>query len=83
MRLITPHKIVKTTMDELNLLGSSVQRLEIAWIKAHCGHKGNEAADDMARETEDIEEIDMYVHCGILDTLQKPSQRTNIHPMER
>ena len=52
---------VKTAMNELNQLGLSVNRLEVAWIKAYCGHKGNKAADEMARYAEDREEIGMHI----------------------
>ena len=45
----------------LHSLAQQVKRIEVSWIKAHCGHKGNEKADDMARAAEDIPEIDLHI----------------------
>ena len=44
-------QLVKNTIAALNLVGSKVSRLEIAWIKAHVGHWGNERADQLARDS--------------------------------
>ena len=44
-------QLVKNTIDALNLVGGKVSRLEIAWIKAHVGHWGNERANQLARES--------------------------------
>ena len=44
-------QLVKDTINAINLIGSKVQRLEIAWIKAHVSHQGNERADQLARES--------------------------------
>ena len=48
-------------MLELNKLGTKVKRLEINWIKAHIGYKGNEKADQLARDAEHKEEIELYI----------------------
>ena len=53
--------IVQSAMEELNSLAQQVKRIEVSWIKAHCGHKGNERAHDMARAAEDIPEIDLHI----------------------
>ena len=44
-------QLVKDTIAALNLVGGKVDRLEIAWIKAHVGHWGNERADQLARDS--------------------------------
>ena len=44
-------QLVKETVLALNLVGGKVDRLEIAWIKAHVGHWGNERADQLARDS--------------------------------
>ena len=54
-------KIVKETCLELNKLKQQVIRLEIAWIKAHVGYKGNEEADEMARKAEEINDIQIHI----------------------
>ena len=48
---IVTSQLVKDTVAALNLVGGKVLRLEIAWIKAHVGHWGNERADQLARES--------------------------------
>ena len=47
---IVTSELVKTTIAALNLVGGKVERLEIAWIKAHEIHWGNKRADQLARE---------------------------------
>ena len=54
-------KLVKETMEELNKLGKIVNRLEISWIKAHVGYKGNERADTLARSAEEKAKIDLHI----------------------
>ena len=54
-------KVVKETILELNKLGEMVTRVEVTWIKAHAGHKGNERADELARQANDIEDIDFHI----------------------
>ena len=39
---IVTSQVVKDAINALNLVGGKVDRLEIAWIKAHVGHEGNE-----------------------------------------
>ena len=48
---IVTSQLVKNTISALNLVGTKVDRLEIAWIKAHVGHWGNERADQLARDS--------------------------------
>ena len=48
---IITSQVVKDTISALYLVGGKVDRLEIAWIKAHVGHWGNERADQLARES--------------------------------
>ena len=38
-----------------------VTRVEVTWIKAHAGHKGNERADELARQANVIEDIDFHI----------------------
>ena len=54
-------KLVKETITALNELGEQVHRLDIAWIKAHVGYVGNERADQLAREAEKQEDIELYI----------------------
>ena len=54
-------RIVKETITELNKLGKQVSRLEIAWIKAHIGHEGNEAADKLAKDASEKPQIDLHI----------------------
>ena len=54
-------RAVKDTMMELNNLGHHVKRLEIAWVKAHVGIPGKEGADKLAREAEDLPDIDFHI----------------------
>ena len=42
-------KLVAQTIAALNNLGRQVNRLQLSWIKAHANHKGNERADELAR----------------------------------
>ena len=37
------------TIRSLNLLAAKITRLELSWIKAHNNYKGNERADELAR----------------------------------
>ena len=48
---VVTSQLVKNTVSALNLVGGKVDRLEIAWIKAHVGHWGNERADQLARDS--------------------------------
>ena len=48
---VVTSQVVKDTINALNLAGGKVDRLEIAWIKAHVGHWGKERADQLARES--------------------------------
>ena len=48
---IVTSQVVKDTINALNLVGGKVDRLELAWIKAHVGHWGNEKADQLAGES--------------------------------
>ena len=48
-------QLVKSTIAALNLVGSKVSRLEVSWIKAHVGHWGNERADQLARDSINLE----------------------------
>ena len=43
--------LVKDTIDALNTLGSMVNRLDLAWIKAHNNYSGNERADELAKNS--------------------------------
>ena len=54
-------RLVKTAIDELNLLGPQVRRLEISWTKEHNGYQGNERADQISREAVDNTEYDFYI----------------------
>ena len=56
-------RLVQQTKTELNKLGETTDRLDIAWIKAHVGHPGNEKADSLARKAEYIE--DPYQYAGL------------------
>ena len=47
-------QLVKNTISTLNLVGGKTDRLEIAWIKAHVGHWGNERADELARDSKSL-----------------------------
>ena len=42
-------KLVHNTIQSLNTLATQVKRLELNWIKAHNNYKGNERADELAR----------------------------------
>ena len=42
-------KTVVRAVEALNTLGSNRQRLELNWIKAHNNYRGNERADELAR----------------------------------
>lgn len=42
-------KLVLETINLFNLLSRSCLRLELVWIKAHNNYKGNERADELAR----------------------------------
>ena len=54
-------RAVKDTMIELNNLGHQVKRLELAWVKAHIGMPGYERADKLARDAEDLPDIDFHI----------------------
>ena len=41
-------KVVQNCIFELNKLGKT-KDVDIKWIKSHCGHIGNEAADTLAK----------------------------------
>ena len=42
-------KLVKETVDILNLLVSSGKNITLSWVKAHVGYLGNELADEAAK----------------------------------
>ena len=44
-------QLVKNTVSALHLVGGKVERIEIAWIKAHVGQWGNERAEQLARDS--------------------------------
>ena len=49
-------QVVKDTISALNLVGGNVERLEIAWIKAHVGPWGNERAASLQAREEQYDE---------------------------
>ena len=51
---IITSQLVKEAIGALNLVGGKVNRLDIAWIKAHVGHWGNEEVDRLAREASSL-----------------------------
>ena len=57
------------------MVGGKVDRLEIAWIKAHVGHMGNERADQLAREAA---ELTPTVHGIMLPYSHFKNQVTNV-----
>ena len=56
-RLTIHFKAFYRFRDNRNLVGSKVDRLEIAWINAYVGHTGNERADLLAREEQNTNKI--------------------------
>ena len=44
----TSSRLVKEAKTELNKISNKIQT-EVAWIKAHVGHRGNEIADSLAK----------------------------------
>ena len=67
-------QLVKDTVYELNKIGANVDRLEIAWIKAHVGHPGNERADELAREACELEKNTEGINIYHTATLKNSSQ---------
>ena len=49
--------LVAETIWALNRLGEKCFRLEINWIKAHNNYKGNERADELARQAVQLDDI--------------------------
>ena len=49
--------MVYDTHHSMNILGKKVRRLSLTWIKAHCGHEGNEEADSLARHGTTLPQI--------------------------
>ena len=73
-------KLVYDTINTLNMLAQEVQSLEICWIKAHVGHKGNERADELANQAVNKITIrtDLY-----LPVKENETKRSNIPIMGR
>ena len=58
---IITSQLVKDTVGALNRIGGQVRRMEIAWIKAHVGHPGNERVDKLARQAANFPSIEKGV----------------------
>ena len=69
--------VVQEAVDQLNLLGTTTERITLNWIKAHNNHNGNEYADIMANMAANCTQE--HVHVPISYNLFKAHIKTAIY----